>query len=160
MYKVLGNDQKIYGPVSVGQIRQWQAEGRVNSATLLQAEGSGEWRALSSTPEFGVPPIIMMPPAASAKPGNNHMAVAGLIFGALSNICCCFGIVCAVLGIVFSVIAINQHESRPQQDGKGMAVAGLILSVVGLTWHCFLPSIFGGLPQYNWFRLHHHLRRW
>ena len=38
MYKIIGSDQKIYGPASAGQIRQWQAEGRITGATLVQAQ--------------------------------------------------------------------------------------------------------------------------
>jgi hypothetical protein len=158
MYKVIGNDQKIYGPVSLAQIRQWQAEGRVNSATLLQAEGSDEWRALSAFPEFGTPPVVTMPPVAAIKP-DNGMAVAGLTFGILSNVCCCVGFVCAVLGLIFSIIALNRHQAHPDQGGKGMALAGLILSVVGLSWHLLLPLFFVGLQPVNWMWLHH-WRHW
>jgi hypothetical protein len=153
MYKVLGTDQKIYGPVSVAQIRQWQTEGRVNNATLLQAEGSNEWKPLSSMPEFGVPPMVTMPPVA-AKPSDD-LAVAGLTCGVLSNVCCCFGLIFAILGIIFSVIAISRHETHPQQGGKGMAVAGLILSVVGLSWRMFLPFAFLGLPLDHGIWFHH-----
>jgi hypothetical protein len=159
MYKVIGSDQKIYGPVPAAQIRQWQAEGRVNSATLLQAEGSNEWRALSSTPEFGVPPVVMMPPPAAAQRGNG-LALAGLICGVLSNVCCCLGILFAILGILFSVIAISQHEAHPQPGGKTMAVWGLILSAVGLTWQGILPWFFGGLPPGRWMWVHRHWRHW
>jgi len=51
-YKVIGADQMEYGPVSVEQIRQWITEGRVNSETKLQAEGSGEWKRVSDVPEL------------------------------------------------------------------------------------------------------------
>jgi hypothetical protein len=51
-YRIIGDDLKEYGPVSPEQIRQWIAEGRVNSETKLQAEGGGEWKRLSEVPEF------------------------------------------------------------------------------------------------------------
>ena len=162
MYKIIGSDQRIYGPVSVAQIRQWLAEGRVNSATLVLAEGSNEWKPLSSVAELGTPPVttppvVSMPPLANQR--GNGMATAGLVFGVLSNMCCCFGIVWAVLGIIFSVIALSQHETHPQQGGKGMALAGLILSVAGLSWRCFLP-FFIGFPPGAWWMVHHHLHHW
>jgi hypothetical protein len=155
MYKVIGSDQKIYGPAPVDQIRRWQAEGRVNNDTLLQAEGSAEWRTLSSLPEFGAPPIVSMPPPVMAR-RDNGLALAGLICGVLANICCCLGLLFAILGIVFSVIALNQHEARPEQGSKNMALAGLVLSAVGLIWQGVLPWFFGGLPG-HWFWIH---RRW
>jgi len=159
MYKVLGEDQKTYGPVSAAQIRQWQAEGRVNNATLLQAAGSNDWKPLSATPEFGTPPVVSMPPPVAA-PHNHNMATTGLVFGVLSNVCCCFGIIWAVLGIIFSAIALSQHDPHPQQSGKAMALAGLILSVVGLSWHLFLPFLLGGGPLQHlmWWPHHWHLQ--
>ena len=158
MYKVIGNDQKVYGPVSVSQIRQWQAEGRVNNTTLLLAEGSTEWKPLSSLPEFSIPPVVSMPPATMTGRTNN-MAMTGLIFGVLSNICCCFGIFWAVLGLIFSIVALNQQESHLEQGSKSVALAGLILSVVGLTWHSLLP-LFIGFPPGAWMLFHHHWRPW
>ena len=54
-YKIIGADLMEYGPVSAEQVRQWIAEGRVNSETKLQAEGSGEWKRLAEVPEFAAP---------------------------------------------------------------------------------------------------------
>jgi uncharacterized membrane protein len=52
MYKIIGADQNEYGPVSAEQILEWMDEGRVNGETLVQAEGSADWRPLSSYPEL------------------------------------------------------------------------------------------------------------
>ena|SRR5437867_2185147 len=52
MYKIIGADQKEYGPVSVDQINAWILEGRANGQTRVQSEGSEEWKTLSSLPEF------------------------------------------------------------------------------------------------------------
>lgn len=52
MYKIIGADQKQYGPVSETEMRQWIAEGRINAQTLVQAEGQTDWRPLSTFPEF------------------------------------------------------------------------------------------------------------
>jgi hypothetical protein len=147
MYKVIGIDQKMYGPISADQVRQWLAEGRLNYATLVLAEGSTDWRPLSAIPEFAVPPAIHLPPTCAPQAGNG-MAITGLVLGILANLCCCFGVICAVLGIVFSVIALSQHEAYPQQRGRSLAMAGLVLSILALAWHCLLPFLFGVLPQF------------
>jgi uncharacterized membrane protein len=59
MYKIIGADQKEYGPITGDQIRQWIAEGRVNAHTRARAEGAVEWQPLSAFAEFagalGVP---------------------------------------------------------------------------------------------------------
>ncbi len=52
MYKIIGADQREYGPVTADQVRQWITEGRANGATLVQAEGATEWTPLSALPEF------------------------------------------------------------------------------------------------------------
>jgi uncharacterized membrane protein len=71
MYKIIGADQKEYGPVSAEQIRQWIAEGRANDQTMIQAEGATEWKPLSAFPEFAsalsfapAPPLSLPPPGA------------------------------------------------------------------------------------------------
>jgi len=51
-YKIIGGDQKQYGPVSAEDIRQWIAEGRLSGQSLVQTEASGPWQPLASLPEF------------------------------------------------------------------------------------------------------------
>ena len=65
MYKIIGADQKEYGPASADQMRQWIREGRVGAQTSVLAEGGAEWQPLSTFPEFAdelaakaaVPPV-------------------------------------------------------------------------------------------------------
>ncbi len=52
MYTIVGGDQKEYGPITAEQLRQWIAEGRLSDRSLVRAEGGGEWRTLSTFPEF------------------------------------------------------------------------------------------------------------
>ena len=51
-YKIIGADQKEYGPISDAQVRQWVTEGRLNAQTQARAEGETEWKPLSAFPEF------------------------------------------------------------------------------------------------------------
>jgi len=74
MYKIIGADQKEYGPVSAEQLRAWIVEGRVNALTSVQLEGTTEWKPLGSLREFAellgaraVAPGV--PPAYSASRG-------------------------------------------------------------------------------------------
>lgn len=52
MYKIIGADKKEYGPVTADQVRQWIAQGRANASSLVQAEGSSDWKPLGEFPEF------------------------------------------------------------------------------------------------------------
>ena len=57
-------------------------------------------------------------------------AIASLVLGILSLVCCCFWYVSgifAVLGLIFSIIVLAKHK-----PGRGMAIAGLICSAIGL----------------------------
>lgn len=62
--------------------------------------------------------------------GNIGFAIASLICGILSILCCCFvwlALVLGIAGIVLGVISLTQ-----KYDGKGMAIAGIITGGVGL----------------------------
>ncbi|MBX3746951.1 MAG: DUF4339 domain-containing protein [Verrucomicrobiae bacterium] len=51
MYKIIGGDQKEYGPVSFDQLCQWVRDNRANAQTRVQKEG-GEWAPMGALPEF------------------------------------------------------------------------------------------------------------
>ncbi len=52
MYKIIGGDQKQYGPVSAQDVRRWITEGRLNAASLALPEGGTTWTPLGELPEF------------------------------------------------------------------------------------------------------------
>ncbi len=66
MYKLIGGDQKEYGPATLDEVMRWIAEGRANSQTLAKAEGTTEWRQLATFPEFAE--ALGIPPAGAATP--------------------------------------------------------------------------------------------
>lgn len=68
MYKILGADQKEYGPVSSQQIIQWINEGRANANTMARAEGTETWLPLSSIPEFASLFAAKPPPPTPSTP--------------------------------------------------------------------------------------------
>lgn len=51
MYKIIGGDQKEYGPVSFDQLASWVRDNRANAQTLVQKEG-GAWAPMGTLPEF------------------------------------------------------------------------------------------------------------
>jgi carbonic anhydrase len=57
LYKILGEDRKVYGPVGGRELLQWLAEGRIDTATLAQKVGYDEWKALATFLE-NIPPSI------------------------------------------------------------------------------------------------------
>lgn len=90
MYKIIGADGRQYGPIGADQIRQWFAEKRVNAHTLVQGEGSADWKPLISFPEFAS--IFQVAPPAPATFGHNPRASNKIVAGV-------FGILLGGLGI-------------------------------------------------------------
>lgn len=156
MYKIVGVDGKQYGPVSAEQLRQWLAEGRVNAQTQVLVEGAAGWTTLSALPEFSAQlgqtapqPFSSAQYGSAAVPKTNSMATAGMIMGILSVVfgCCCHGMPFNVLGIIFSLIALSQIKSDPHgQQGRGMAIAGLVLSIISIVFAVAL-LVFVGLAS-------------
>ena len=62
MYKIIGADQKEYGPISAEQMRQWITEGRINAQTQAQAVGETTWKPVSMIPEFAARFAAAPPP--------------------------------------------------------------------------------------------------
>ena len=89
MYKIIGTDGRQYGPVSVEQLRQWLAQSRVNAQTMAQAQGSFEWKPLSSFPELASEFSAAPPPALHGMNSNprasNKIAagICGILLGSL-----------------------------------------------------------------------------
>jgi hypothetical protein len=123
MYKIIGADGKEYGPISAEQLRQWVAEGRVNTATKVQTEGSAEWKQLVDFPEFAAspgerPPIQPAPGRIDSSPDQSTnmrkpgklqaIAVMTLVMGILNILCGVYwlfaGLMMFLVGIVFTII--------------------------------------------------------
>jgi TM2 domain-containing membrane protein YozV len=98
MYKFIGADGQQYGPVNIEQLRKWIAENRLRGETLVQMEGSAEWKPLNAFPELAAelksaaPPVSSVPPtigpapsaAANARASNKIAAgVCGILLGSL-----------------------------------------------------------------------------
>jgi hypothetical protein len=144
IYKIIGDNGQEYGPATGEQIRQWITEGRVERRTPVFVDGAKDWNFVGLLPEFAgcfpasaTPPTIAPPPRGASTAGRmaktNSCAQAGLVFGILSLTCCCCGFPFALLGLVFSLVALSQIKSNPElHEGRGMAIAGLILSSLSL----------------------------
>ncbi len=141
MYKLLGSDQKQYGPVTADQVRAWIAQGRANAKSKLQAAGSNKWKPLGEFSEFAdalqargraaSPPLPgRQPRSAAASPKATGMAVASLVLGGLGLVTC--GIT-SLAGLVVGIIALVRiSKSNGRIGGRGLALAGTIVSAAFL----------------------------
>ena len=86
----------------------------------------------------GYPPPYYGPPMIARK--TNGMAVTGMVLGIVSLVlfwAWFLGPVLAVLGVIFSSVGISQCN-REQQEGKGMAIAGLVCSLISAAFWVLL----------------------
>ena len=140
MFKILGADQKEYGPVSADQIRQWIAQGRANGQTRAQAVGTADWKPLAELPEFAdalraaASPVGQPPPApgtaATPPPKASGLAISSLVLGCLGLLTC--GLT-SLVGLILGIVALVRiSKSQGQVGGKGIALAGTIVSAAFL----------------------------
>jgi len=154
MYKLLAADQKEYGPVSADQIRTWIAQGRANARTQLQAAGSAKWKPLAEFPEFADALRAAASPAArrsssagvqraAAAPKTSGLAITSLVLGCLGLLT--LGIT-SLVGLILGIIALVRiHKSGGQVGGKGMALAGTIVSAVVLLLALVAAAVVPGM---------------
>jgi hypothetical protein len=80
MYRVIGTDGQQYGPINAEQLRRWLAENRLNAQSLVQPEGSQEWKPLGSFAEFAdALDAASPPPLAGSPPKQDAGALAAEI---------------------------------------------------------------------------------
>jgi TM2 domain-containing membrane protein YozV len=132
MHRIIGKDGQQYGPVTAEQLRGWIAENRANAQTLVQTDGSQEWKPLGTLPEFAadlkpppmspMPPPTITPPPSTFNPRASNKLPAGLC-----------GILLGSLGI---------HKFILGYTGAGLimllvtlltcGIGGLVMHVIGL----------------------------
>lgn len=102
-----------------------------------QDSGSFSGNTYNSQPQYyTAEPIV-------EKKGNKGFAIASLVCGILAVICCCFTCFSVVLAI--AAIALGIVTLACKYDGKGMAIAGIIMGGFGII--IFISMIFIGASE-------------
>jgi GYF domain 2 len=160
MYKIIGADQKEYGPITGDQIRQWIAEGRVNAHTQARAEGATEWQPLSAFAEFAdafgigattsTEAPILAPLQASdgrdaALRAVKGPAIALIVTAVLYALSCLWGIIRALF-LHPDLSRFQQFNMDPQVQKLVQVLSGpvgAIGSLLGLVFAVFI--LFGAI---------------
>src|SRR5256885_2358498 len=134
MYFVIGADQREYGPVSVDDVQAWIAQGRLSARSLARPDQTVGWRPLLDFPQFAQALAQSAPPAYSnvpvvQAPAENNMALASLILGCVSLVCCQ---PLAIVGLILGLVALSQTKDHPAKSGRGLAIAGVAVSIAAL----------------------------
>jgi hypothetical protein len=151
MYKIIGADQKEYGPVTAEQLRQWLTEGRVSAQTQVLPEGATEWKPLGTLPEFAgaspgpVPVLTAAPPggadAAESVKGPAIGLIAVAVLGALLQI--------ASLALRLGGASFMANSGMPNQALTNLfsGPIGVVSGVIGLLVSGVI--FFGALKMKN-----------
>lgn len=169
MYKVVGADQKEYGPIPRETVLEWIAQGRANGNTIAKFE-DGAWKPLRTFEEFrsalgisATAPLIettVVSNAPAAPPfsgvgsqrNTNVPAVLGIVF---PIVCCCCPYIGPILGIIFSFIGLSQIRANPNKYstsdalpkiGIGISIFVLILHIMGTVLDAQLAKWLPKMP--------------
>jgi hypothetical protein len=78
---------------------------------------------------------------------NEQLAVLSLILSSLGlfGFCCGFFMTAAIAGIVCGHIALSRIKANPELEGRGLAMAGVVIGYVAVaSWLAWI-LLFGGL---------------
>jgi hypothetical protein len=139
MYKIIGADQKEYGPITADQLRQWLAEGRVSLQTQVLPEGTTEWKTLGDLPEFAAASPGAVPAMPSSPVPTPGPAAAERVKGPAIGL-----IVVALLGVIFAIFSLiknllvggsvpaNSQIQMPAWVAMLSGTVGVVLSIIGI----------------------------
>jgi hypothetical protein len=149
------NGQAI-GPFSLEEINRQLAAGTLSVSDQAWYEGAAGWAPLSTVPGViggsaaGVPspgpdvPAIVMPSSVPGSP-TEPLAIWSLVLSLLGLFCC--GLLSGVPGIICGHVALSKINKNPALQGRGLAMAGLIIGYfAALFWLLYL-IFFGGIAM-------------
>lgn len=143
----VSNQQRL-GPVPFPYLQQLASLGQLQPGDLVWAEGMNNWQAAATIPGLIPPrppgPMQPSPPYAQPYPNPNTyyppnpyvgvepagqsyqgFAIAGFVLSFLG--------ILAILGLIFSIVALSGMKRSGNDAGKGLATAGLVISIVILS---------------------------
>jgi len=88
-------------------------------------------------PRYGFTPP---PPQPYMPPKTNGKSIAALVLGILSIILPYIGFIIGIIAIVFSAISLKEIKKN-QEQGRGMAIAGLVCGIVGTALYAIIILI-------------------
>ena len=122
-----------------GQEASREPEGSPGQKASREPEGSSGQEA-STEPE-----TACRQPQEAVSFGNNGMALASLVMGIMSLVCCCcswLGTPCGALGIIFALL------SRSDEPMSSQAKTGLILSIIGIALGVIMIFLLAGAQAF------------
>jgi len=158
------------GPFSLEEINRQLAAGTLSLSDNAWYEGASGWAPLSSVPGVstgvantpasapaaGTPSAAPAPTAAASGPvvpttvvvaaPTEPLAIWSLVLSLVGLLgFCCGGPILGIAGVVCGHLGLSKINANPQLQGRGLAMAGLIIGYIAVvSWALYL-LFFGGL---------------
>lgn len=133
-------------------IPSYQEEIKINYGSETQGFGTGTQSSTDSNSSAyytsSQPQYYSSPEYNSGNQGGGNIgfAIASLVCGIISLLCCCMTLFSAVLAVAAVVLGVITLCFK--YDGKGLAIAGIITGGIGLVIVIF-AMILSGTTSYN-----------
>lgn len=108
------------GPVTLPELQELAGQGAVNPYTLVAPVGSQQW----------VPIATVLPALAPFAPQPTEPLAIWSLCLAVAGFSCCG--VPSIAGVVCGHMALSALKKKPNYQGKGLAVAGLVIGYIML----------------------------
>jgi hypothetical protein len=137
------------GVFSEQEVREGLSAGRFAPTDIGWREGMATWQPLSQFPEFGgaaapaVPPVQPSAVPMSSVAKTEPLAIWSLVLSLVGLFCC--GFVVGIGGVVCGHLALSKLQREPQLQGRGLAIAGLIIGYLAIVFWLIYVVFFGGL---------------
>jgi len=130
-YYYLDGQNQARGPVTLEQLCSLAAVGTLNAASLVAPVGSQQWVPIGSViSDIAIPLVQPVEPLAI---WSFVMSLGGLL---------CCGLLLGVPGVVFGHIALSNIATKPYLQGRGFAIAGLIIGYLAIAFWILSLAFF------------------
>lgn len=156
------------GPFSLDEVNRQLAAGTLTLADQAWYEGAAGWAPLSSVPGVSGSGTSGSPSPAATTPSvpaatspavggaviasapssqTEPLAIWSLVLGLVGLLSFCCGPAFGIGAVVCGHLALSKIKARPQLEGRGLALAGLIIGYfAALSWLLYL-LFFGGIAM-------------
>jgi hypothetical protein len=137
----IARDGQPVGPFSLEEINRQLAAGTLSLSDQAWYEGAAGWAPLSTVP--GVSGSTSPSSVAPTEP----LAILSLVLSLLGmfGFCCTPVVLTGIAGVVCGHLALSRIKARPEVQGHGLAVAGLVIGYFAIVGWLVWVLLFGGL---------------
>lgn len=124
------------------EFKEFENNNETNPTEAQPETNSWEPETEMETSEPAVTPEFVSAPSTNSA-GSNGMAIASMVLGIIALVfgCCLWyiSIPCSIVGLILGGVSLAQ-----KRGGKGMAIAGIVLSAIGIIVAIIVLVALGG----------------